>query len=265
MKTSLIHIPQAPGARSARSCAPRAWTRDATRLSARGAVAPSGPAGPPPLPTDDSSAAGRARRREETSTPRLPRSPATRKLRALWISAFHLGIAHERSDAALAAWIGRRTGLDAAAAPPETLAPAAQALEAWLARAAGVDWRPYLSLGRNGHVRETRRPRARVLEAQWRLLHREGLVRIGSLAALGSYAARHARLGRADTHLALSAAQADALIGHFGRRLRKAREERNPAADAPPTAREARIGRRRAAAEANARRAQALFEKETTH
>ena len=197
--------------------------------------------------------------------PRLPRSPATRKLRALWISAFHLGVAHERSDAALAAWIGRRTGLDAAAAPPETLAPAAQALEAWLARAAGVDWRPYLSLGRNGHVRETRRPRARVLEAQWRLLHREELVRIGSLAALGSYAARHARLGRADTHLALSAAQADALIGHFGRRLRKAREERNPAADTPPTAREARIGRRRAAAEANARRAQALFEKEPTH
>ena len=39
-------FPQAPGARSARSCAPRAWTRDATRHSARGAVAPSGPGGP---------------------------------------------------------------------------------------------------------------------------------------------------------------------------------------------------------------------------
>lgn len=40
-------------------------------------------------------------------------------------------------------------------------------------------------------------------------------------------------------------------------------EQRKATADAPPTAREARIGRRRAAAEANARRAQALFEKET--
>ena len=39
-----LHTPQAPGARSARSCAPRASTRDATRHSARGAVAPSGPA-----------------------------------------------------------------------------------------------------------------------------------------------------------------------------------------------------------------------------
>ena len=40
---ALCHFPQAPGARSARSCAPRAWSRDATRQSARGAVAPSGP------------------------------------------------------------------------------------------------------------------------------------------------------------------------------------------------------------------------------
>ena len=37
--TRFSHIPQAPGARSARSCAPRAWTRDA--------VAPSGPSARP--------------------------------------------------------------------------------------------------------------------------------------------------------------------------------------------------------------------------
>ncbi len=252
----LIHIPQAPGARSASL---------ASRHAARGAVAPSGPDGPAPLPTDASSTAGPPRHWKEASPPRLPHGPATRKLRALWISAFHLGVARERSDAALADWIARHAGRDAAAASPETLARAAGALEAWLARAAGVDWRPYLTLGRNGRVRETRHPRARVLEAQWRLLHREGLVRVSSLAALGAYAARHARLGRADTHTALSEAQADALIGHFGRRLRKARETRESTADATPTAREARIGRRRAAAEANARRAQALFGKETTH
>lgn len=78
-----------------------------------------------------------------------------------------------------------------------------------------------------------------MLEAQWRLLHREGLVRIGSLAALGAYAARHAQLGRADSHFALSGPQAEALIGHFGRRLRKAREAREPSAEAPRTAREA--------------------------
>ena len=46
---------------------------------------------------------------------------------------------------------------------------------------------------------------------------------IGSLAALGAYAARHAGLGRLDSHLALNEPQADALIRHFGKRLRAAR------------------------------------------
>ena len=116
-----------------------------------------------------------------------------------------------------------------------------QPLEAWLARAGGVDWRPHLSLGRNGRVRETQRPRARVLEAQWRLLYRQGRVRIGSHAALGAYAARHAGLGRTDSHLALSDTQADALIRHFGKCIRaagKGQGEDRPANPGP--SREAR-------------------------
>ena len=73
-------------------------------------------------------------------------------------------------------------------------------------------------------MRERRRPRARVLEAQWRLLHRRGRVRIGSEAALGAYAARYVGLGRAESHLALSDAQTDALIRHLGKRIRAASE-----------------------------------------
>ena len=80
------------------------------------------------------------------------------------------------------------------------------------------------SFGRNGRVRELRRPRARVLEAQWRLLYRQGRVRIGSHAALGAYAARFAGLGRADSHLALNDAQIDALIRHFGKCIRAPRK-----------------------------------------
>lgn len=185
----------------------------------------------------------------------LPRDPATRKLRALWISAFHLGLTCERSDDALVAWLHRQRGMDAdSAASPAALARAASALEAWLARAAGVDWRPHLSLGRDGRVRETRRPRARVLEAQWRLLHRRGLVRIGSIAALSAYAARHAGLGRVDSHLALPDAQADALIRHLGKRLRAARAGDEHGAEAPAGTlrsrrREARLNRRRAQAQ----------------
>ncbi|MDE0050432.1 MAG: DUF1018 domain-containing protein [Rhodospirillales bacterium] len=153
----------------------------------------------------------------------LPTGPVTRKLRALWISAFHLGLVRDSSDDALTAWLRRLASRDGdAPLAPDDLARAIRPLEAWLARAAGVDWRPHLSLGRNGHVREVRRPRARVLEAQWRILHRQGRVRIGSHAALGAYASRFAGLGRPDSHLALSETQADALIRHLGRCIREA-------------------------------------------
>ena len=167
---------------------------------------------------------------EESAAERapLPSGPATGKLRALWNSAYDLGLIHDRSDAALDAWLRRLTGLD-----DDTCIEAAsldrgiQALKAWLARTGGVDWRPHVSLGQDGRVRETRRPRARVLEAQWRLLHRRGRVRIGSDAALGAYAARLVGLGRADSHLALSNAQADALIRHFGKCIRAASDGRD--------------------------------------
>ena len=153
----------------------------------------------------------------------LPSGSATRKLRALWISAFHLGLIRDSSDGALAAWLRRQTNLDAETClTQDGIAHAIRPLEAWLARAAGVDWRPHLSFGRSGRVREVRRPRARVLEAQWRILYRQGRVRIGSHAALGAYASRFAGLGRADSHLALSDAQADALIRHLGMCIRKA-------------------------------------------
>ena len=155
----------------------------------------------------------------------LPGGPATRKLRALWQSAYHLGLIHDRSDDALGAWLRRLAHLDGdAGTAPAGLDRPIQALKAWLARAAGVDWRPHLSLGQDGRVRERHRPRARVLEAQWRLLHRRRRVRIGSEAALGAYAARYAGLGRADSHLALSNAQADALIRHLGTCIRRASE-----------------------------------------
>ena len=162
---------------------------------------------------------------EASNGPPLPSGPATGKLRALWQSAYHLGLIHDRSDDALGAWLCRLAHLDGdAGTAPAGLDRPIQALKAWLARAAGVDWRPHLSLGQDGRVRERHRPRARVLEAQWRLLHRRRRLRIGSEAALGAYAARYAGLGRADSHLALSNVQADALIRHLGKCIRRASE-----------------------------------------
>ena len=157
----------------------------------------------------------------DRSRDRLPDSPMTGKVTALWISAWHLGVVRDRTDAACASWLRRQTGLDAAAwATPAAMAKAVQALKSWLAREAGVDWRPHVSLGRDGRVREVERPRARVLEAQWRILHKAGRVRIAGDAALGAYASEHAGLGRQDSHLALTDEQADALIRHFGEMIR---------------------------------------------
>ena len=118
---------------------------------------------------------------------RAPASPGGGKLRALWISGWHLGVVRDRTDAALAAWVRRQTGLDAAAwaAPVET-ARAIEALRAWLARAAGVDWRPKIVLDRGGREREVDHPRARVLEAQWRILAGLGVVRVDSPSALAA-------------------------------------------------------------------------------
>ena len=77
-------------------------------------------------------------------------------------------------------------------------------------------------------------------------------MRIASLAALGAYAARHAGLGRADSHIALSDAQADALIRHLGKCIRQAIESRESGRaetrDAPQRPRERPINRRRAQA-----------------
>ena len=150
--------------------------------------------------------------------------PLLTKLTALWISGYHLGVVRDRSDAGLARWFKRQSGLDAPAwAKPPQLAQVIEALQAWLARDGGVDWSPYIELGRDGEPRQVARPRARVLEAQWRILHRLGVVRIESTAALASYACEHAGLGRVDSHLALTDAQEIELMQYLGAKIRRAR------------------------------------------
>ncbi|MDE0203338.1 MAG: regulatory protein GemA [Rhodospirillaceae bacterium] len=163
--------------------------------------------------------------RPSARTDRLPDQAVVAKLRALWLSAWNLGIVRDKTDRALSAWLRRQTGLDAAAwADAAQLSRAVQGLKDWIAREGGVDWRPHLVVGRDGGARERERPKARVLEAQWRMLHRLGVAKVAGDAALGAYAAEHARLGRADSHLALTDDQADALIAHFGERIRKAKD-----------------------------------------
>ena len=149
-----------------------------------------------------------------------------RKIVALWISGWHLGVVRDRSDDGLAEWLRRRFAIEVPAWPDfPAKARAVEGLKAWLAREAGVDWRAYVERGRNGKAREVDRPQARVIEAQWRILCRAGVMRIDSLAALGAYAARHAKLGQADSHLALDPEQTIELMRDLGAKIRRAQIE----------------------------------------
>ena len=65
-----------------------------------------------------------------------------KKLQALWIAGWNLGIVRNRDDHALLAFVKRQTGLDHTRFlhHPEDAAKAIEALKAWLAREGGVDW-----------------------------------------------------------------------------------------------------------------------------
>ncbi len=157
---------------------------------------------------------------------RLPNGPQTSKLRALWISAWHLGVIDDNSDTACARFVRRQLGIDSArwASGGNDMTRVIEALKLWLARpakegGAGVDWSPYASTQGPFHA-----PRARVLEAQWRIMHGLGLVEIADTGALSSYAARVLGISRRGLS-ALPAADADKLIRTFGKRIRTARKE----------------------------------------
>jgi len=174
----------------------------------------------------DRSPAARTKPRTASRRDRLPATAHRGKLWALWLSAWNLGVVDRPTEAALCAFIKRQTGLDAAqwARDERETAKAIEGLKAWLARpvekgGAGVDWSPYAAA--DGAAIDN--PRARVLEAQWRILHALGVVRIGDSGALASYAGRRAGIARRISHTHLTADQAIALITHLGQRIRKAK------------------------------------------
>lgn len=90
-----------------------------------------------------------------------------KKLQALWIAAWNLGVVRDRRDAALLVFVKRQTGLDHARFlhHSDDARAAIEALKSWLQREAGVmfgnlngqDW-----LQRDG---------AKIAWAQWRKLH----------------------------------------------------------------------------------------------
>ncbi len=86
--------------------------------------------------------------------------PYSGKLQALWISGYHLGVVRVRTDAAMLGFLERQTGIQHTRflRDPADARRVIEALKAWLARQAGVEWG------------EHDEPEDAVLEAQGRLL-----------------------------------------------------------------------------------------------
>lgn len=72
------------------------------------------------------------------------KGPYAKKLQALWIDGWNLGLVRNRDDKALLAFVKRQTGLEHTQFlhDAENAAKVIEALKAWLARDGGVDWSP---------------------------------------------------------------------------------------------------------------------------
>lgn len=89
--------------------------------------------------------------------------PFASKLKALWLSAYNLGVAKDRRDSAMVAFVERQTGVARVQwlRDPRDARRAIEGLKAWIAREASVEW-PAEDDGRSAKLA--------VIHAQRRLL-----------------------------------------------------------------------------------------------
>jgi len=92
--------------------------------------------------------------------------PYAKKLQALWISGWNLGLITDRKDAALIAFVKRQTGIQSTSwlRDPKDADKAVEALKKWLERA-GVDWSVI-----KGYPAHTRQPGYKIAWAQCYML-----------------------------------------------------------------------------------------------
>jgi phage gp16-like protein len=146
-----------------------------------------------------------------------------RKIRALWLSGYQLGVIEDSSEKALTAFArrvtgGKDTGIRSLAwLKGEAAAKVIEGLKDWLSREAGVDWSGYA----NSDGTKFHRPRCRILEAQWQILGDQGKLSVSHPGALDSYAARFHRIHQSISVLDLTAEQADELIRYLGKWIRR--------------------------------------------
>jgi hypothetical protein len=141
--------------------------------------------------------------------------PFAKKLQALWIAGWNLGVVDDRRDDALLAFVKRQTSIDHTRflLDAEDAAKAIDALKAWMTREAGVDW----STGHHipGWAKE---PGAKIALAQWAILVAAGRAEAG-FAAFKGFVEDHAirPLGQ------MNAKDWQAVMNTLGARVRKAK------------------------------------------
>ena len=99
--------------------------------------------------------------------------PHAKKLQALWIGGWNLGLFRDRRDQALAAFVKRQTGIDHPnwVRDPELARKAIEALKDWLRRERGVMW------GNTNGFDWLAAPIARIAWAQWQHLYPQASLR----------------------------------------------------------------------------------------
>ncbi|WP_375672105.1 MULTISPECIES: regulatory protein GemA [unclassified Bartonella] len=100
-----------------------------------------------------------------------------KKLQALWIAGWNLGIIRDRSDKALLAFVKRQTGIDHIRflRDSDDACRAIEALKGWLQREGGVDWR-----GKNREDSWRKKPSISILCAQWKCLNPDAVFDVES-------------------------------------------------------------------------------------
>ncbi|WP_375618755.1 regulatory protein GemA [Bartonella sp. AC134YNZD] len=96
-----------------------------------------------------------------------------KKLQALWIAGWNLGIIRDRSDKALLSFVKRQTGIDHIRflRDGDDASKAIEALKGWLQREGGVDWKEKKIQDSLGKRLGGNKPGYLILRAQWKRLH----------------------------------------------------------------------------------------------
>ena len=141
-----------------------------------------------------------------------------KKLQALWIAGWNLGLVRDRTDAALVSFVRRQTGIDHVRFVHDAAdaAKAIEALKAWLSRDGGVDW-----TRTHGRAWLATEP-ARIAWAQFAMLL-PGATLMGNSQMFADTAGTI--LGQGQTDLdALTPLQWQAVMSALGKRVRTVRK-----------------------------------------